>query len=287
MDIRSALETNRYWNSQHQFFSERSQKVDRTSRRSELRRGRADYDGLLRDIVSDGIAVVPSYWTEEKCRAGRDELDRLIATYPDAVHFHSGGSDKRMYGVESVSSLLAEFHNDPFLRSFGECLGGLALYNFATLGARIDATPENNGSGDGWHRDAHGFQFKSILYLSDVMDDNGPFEYLPASHKRWRAVFDTAVGDLPAAPKTRYEPTIVDRMVARLRLRRQHYPARAGTLLLVNTAGIHRGRPLRSGCRYALTNYFYHPVQVGESRIQQFSPLMPGTAERVRSDFPE
>jgi hypothetical protein len=287
MDIRSAFETHRYWNSQRQFFFERSQKVDHESRRSALQRERADYESLLRDLVNDGIAVVPSYWPEEKCRAGREELDRLIATYPEAVHRHSGGSDKRMFGVESVSPLLGEFHNDRFLQSVGEYLGGLSLYNFATLGARIDATPENNGSGDGWHRDAHGFQFKSILYLSEVTEDNGPFEYLPASHKRWRAVFDTAVGDLPAAPATRYEPAVVDRVVARLRLRRRHYPARAGTLLLVITSGIHRGRPLRAGRRYALTNYFYHPVQIGESRIQQFSPLMPGTAERVRSDFPE
>src|SRR5947208_506487 len=88
--------------------------------------------------------------------------------------------------------------------------------NIDTILAKvIDAIPENNGSGDGWHRDGHSFQFKSILYLSDVNDTNGPFEFLPGSHKRWRAAFDTVIGDLPPAPGTRYEPTLIERMRSR------------------------------------------------------------------------
>ena len=287
MNIRSALETYRYWNAQREVFSAHAPKVDQAMRKSELARMRLDYEAVARAMQDDGVFAIESYWPEDKCSKGREEIDRLISTYPDSVHRHSGGSDKRMFGVESASPLLAEFHNDPFLRAVGEHLGGLALYNFATLGARIDATPENNGSGDGWHRDAHGFQFKSILYLSDVTKENGPFEFLPASHKQWRAVFDTAVGDLPAAPVTRYEPVVVDRIVKRFRLRRTQFTGKAGTLLLVNTSGIHRGCPLQAGSRYALTNYFYHPFQVGESRVEKFAPLVPGTAERIRADFPE
>ena len=287
MNFQSGLTTYRYWNHQNEVFSSRTEKVDRAKLKFDLLRMRPDYHALGRSLETDGVAVIDRYWSADKAAQARAEIDRLIATFPEAVHCRSGNSDKRMFGVESVSPLLAEFHRDPFLRSVGEYLGGLALYNFATLGARIDATPENNGSGDGWHRDGHGFQFKTILYLSDVGEENGPFEFLPASHKQWRAAFDTVLGNLPAAPNSRYEPAAVDRMVRRFWLKRRHYPAKAGTLLLVNTSGIHRGKPLQSGSRYALTNYYYHPVQVGESRIHQFAPMMPGTAERIRADFPE
>jgi hypothetical protein len=287
VNIRSAIKTYRYWDDQIRGFSERAQSVDRLTRKSELLEMRSDFNQIERDLKEDGIAVINSYWSADRSRDARAEIDRLIETYPEAIHRHADGADKRMFGVESVSPLLAEFHNDPLPRSVGEYLGGLALYNFATLGARIDATPTNTGSGDGWHRDAHGFQFKSILYLSDTGEDNGPFEFLPGSQRQWRATLDTALGGLPAAPNSRYEPAVVDRMVSRLRLKRRHYPAKAGTLLLVNTSGIHRGRPLRSGSRYALTNYYYHPFQVGESRIEKFAPLMPGTADRVRADLPE
>jgi phytanoyl-CoA dioxygenase PhyH len=287
LNFQSGLTTYRYWNSQNEVFSGRTKKVDQAKLKLDLLRMRPDYNALERSLEADGIAVIDGYWSADKAAQARAEIDRLIATYPEAVHRRSGNSDKRMFGVESVSPLLAEFYSDPFLRAAGEYLGGLELYNFATLGARIDATPENNGSGDGWHRDGHGFQFKTILYLSDVGQENGPFEFLPASHKQWRAAFDTVFGNLPAAPNSRYEPAAVDRMVRRFWLKRRDYPAKAGTLLLVNTSGIHRGKPLQSGSRYALTNYYYHPIQVGESRIEHFAPMMPGTAERVRADFPE
>jgi hypothetical protein len=286
LKIQSALKTYAYWTQQNEMFASHTQKVDRATLKSDLLRMRPDYDAVERSLETDGIAVVEGYWSAEKAEAGRKEIDRLIAAYPEAVHCRSGNSDKRMFGVEAVSPLLAEFYADPFLRSVGEYLGGLELYNFATLGAKIDATPENNGSGDGWHRDGHGFQYKTILYLSDVGEGNGPFEFLPASHKQWRAAFDTAVGGLPEAPSSRYEPAAVDRLVRRFWLKRRDYRAKAGTLLLVNTSGIHRGKPLQSGNRYALTNYYYHPVQIGASRVQQFLPVMPGLAERIQADFP-
>jgi hypothetical protein len=251
----------------------------------ELRCVRFDLGDIEATIRREGIVVIRGYWSLDKCAASRAEIDALICTYPQLVQRSSGGSDRRMFGVESVSPVLAEFHHDRFLSGVGELSGGNTLYNFATLGARIDGTAENNGSGDGWHRDAHGFQFKSILYLSDVSDENGPFEYLPRSHKRWRAALDTAVGDLPAAPNSRYEPEAIAQMASRFGTRVRSYPDKAGTLLLVNTAGIHRGRPLVGGCRYALTNYYYQPFQIDLGRIRSFSPLMPGAADRVCSDL--
>jgi Phytanoyl-CoA dioxygenase (PhyH) len=285
LNIRAGLDAHRYWKNFEQTCAENGSKVDRATLLSSLRSSHGEIDEILGTLRSIGIAVVDNYWPAEKSAAARSELDRLITRYPGAVNIFSGGADRRMFGVEEVSSLLGKFHHDPFLRGVGEFVGGLALYNFATLGARIDATGANNGSGDGWHRDGHGYQFKSILYLSDVTDENGPFEFLPGSHKRWRAAFDTALGGLPPPPGTRYEPVVVDRMVSQFGFKRQHYPAKAGTLLLVNTAGIHRGRPLRFGSRYALTNYYYHPFQIDLKRIENFPIMMPGTAERICADL--
>ena len=281
----AAIRTYRYWKNIERTCADNTGKINQSAFTVGFRNTRPQADEILASIRVTGIAVVPNYWSAGQCAAARAEIDRLIDQYPAAVRAFSGGSDKRMFGVEEVSPLLGEFHNDPFLRGVGEILGGLALYNFATLGARIDATGANNGSGDGWHRDGHGYQFKSIIYLSDVTDENGPFEFLPGSHKRWRALVDTAIGELPPAPGTRYDPDLVDRMVNKFGLKRQHYTGKAGTLLLVNTSGIHRGRPLHAGSRYALTNYYYHPFQVSEGRIEQFAPMMPGTAERIRSDL--
>ncbi|HWU56062.1 MAG TPA: phytanoyl-CoA dioxygenase family protein [Rhizomicrobium sp.] len=235
----------------------------------------------------DGVVAISGYWPAQRCAQARAEIDRLVSAFPAAVQNHSGGADKRMYGVESASDLLAQFHTDPFLQNFGELICSLDLYNFATLGAHIVAGPHNRGSGDGWHRDAHGFQFKSILYLSDTTSENGPFEYLTGSHKDWRVGVDTALADLPGYPNTRFTNEQIEALSPAIGGRRKSFPADAGTLLLVNTSGIHRGQPLTGGTRYALTNYYYHRCDIDEARLQQFSPMIPGTAERIRRDLLE
>jgi hypothetical protein len=256
--------------------------ADRAGLRCALQASRADLDTLRGQIKENGVAVIPGYWPAGKCEAARAAFDRVLMDHPASIQIYSGGSDQRLYGMESAHPLFAEFHDDPFLKGFGELDGGLELYNFATLGGRIRAMAGNSGSGDGWHRDAHGYQFKSILYLSDTAAENGPFQYLQGSHRRWRVAIDTAFGDLPEAPNTRYAAADIERVTKRLGLTIKSFPAPAGTLLLVNTAGIHRGMPLQASTRYALTNYYYHPPQIDEERISQFSPLLPGTAERIR-----
>jgi hypothetical protein len=258
---------------------------DRSSLRHNLEVRRPDLERLLGAIEERGAVAVPGYWSAERCKMARAAFDRVLTDNPASIQVYSGGSDQRLYGMESADSLFADFHNDPFLKGFGELDGGLELYNFATLGGRITASPSNTGSGNGWHRDAHGYQFKAILYLTDTAPENGPFQYVIGSHKRWRVAIDIALGDLPEAPETRYDNASIERVASRLNLTLESFPAPAGTLLLVNTAGIHRGMPLQRGERYALTNYYYHPAHVDEGRIAQFSPLLPGTAERVRQDL--
>ncbi len=283
LNVSGSVETRKQWRAIAAVQAENCRGVDRVMKTALMTEFRPDASQLLGTLLREGVAIVPNYWTADECAAGRAEIDRLIADYPNAVRRFSGGADKRMFGVEMVSEVLARFHNDPFLIGVGEAHGGLELYNFATLGARIDAIGDNNGSGDGWHRDGFGFQYKSIIYLSDVDDDNGPYEYIPGSHKHWRAVMHTALGGLPPAPQSRFEAAEVDRLARRLLTPARRHPARQGTLILTNTAGIHRGAPLRAGTRYALTNYFYHPYQVGDTLIEKFQPLIPGVKERVMS----
>lgn len=285
MSISSALQTYRYWNQQAEVRASHGRRADVGELQARLEKLRPGFASAWDRLRSSGVVAIANYWSADECAAGRDEIDRLAVEYPDVVQRNSGGADKRMFGVEAVSPQLARFHDDAFLLAAGERLGGFALYNFATLGARIDATSENNGSGDGWHRDAHDFQFKAILYLSDVSEQNGPFEYLPGSQMKWRAAFDAAVGNLPSAPNSRYEAAAIDKMLARSPFERERFLGKAGTLLLVNTSGIHRGRPLIAGSRHALTNYYYDPYQIDRTKVVTFPTLMPGAGDRIIGDL--
>jgi hypothetical protein len=200
---------------------------------------------------------------------------------PDCVHRFSADSDKRMFGIETAGDTCHAFHDDPLLRSIGEIDGGFALYNFATLGARIDATANNRGSGDGWHRDAFGYQFKAIVYLCDVTDENGPFEYVIGSQKTWQVGLDCGLGRFPVPPESRIARERVDKLIATGTIAPRRFTAKAGTVILANTTGVHRGAPLLSGKRYAMTNYYYNSYQIGETLLEKFEPLVPGARQRL------
>lgn len=246
-----------------------------------------DQERLIKSLQKDGVAVVTDYWDEDRCASARAEIDRLLSEFPNAVRRFSGGADRRMFGVEGQSSLLRDFHLDDTLRSVGERLGDGSLYNLATLGARIDATQSNVGSGEGWHRDAFGFQFKAIIYLSDVSVENGPFEYLTGSHKLWRVALDAVLDRVEAPPESRMDNDRLNKLITAGRLKKRNFPASAGTVILANTTGVHRGAPLVNGCRYALTNYYYYNFQISESLIDKFAPLLPGVEDRLRNEIHE
>ena len=52
-----------------------------------------------------------------------------------------------------------------------------------TMANKVSYIKNNEGSGGGWHKDAYYTQFKSILYLTDVNNENGPFELIRNSNK--------------------------------------------------------------------------------------------------------
>jgi hypothetical protein len=271
----------RAWRNYSEQQRENSQPVDTVAMRAGLERTRPGAAALLSGLHCDGAAVIEDYWPQERCAQARAELDALMQREPGCVRRFSNDSDRRVFGAETAGPAIRAFHDDLFLKSIGETEGGFALYNLATLGARIDAMPGNRGSGDGWHRDAFGFQFKAIIYLCDVTVENGPFEYLCGSHKAWRACFDSVLGRFPAPPNSRIDSEHMERMIADGTLTPKQFTAKAGTVILANTTGVHGGAPLKEGHRYALTNYYYFPYQIGQSMINKFLPLPDGALERL------
>jgi len=138
------------------------------------------------------------------------------------------------------------------------------------MAGRVTAAPGNRGSGGGWHRDSFARQFKAIIYLDDVDESRGPFEYLTETTSLGSMVRDIWRGGLAYGqtrlPETQVEPLIAGRPGA-LRT----VTGRAGTLVLADTRGIHRGMPIATGARHALTNYYFAPDVVTPSLLAHFT----------------
>ena len=136
----------------------------------------------------------------------------------------------------------------------------------------MPAMAGNQGSGEGWHRDAFLRQFKAILYLSDVAPENGPFQLIQGSHRRARVLRDMRAGRLKYT-QYRLSDQEIERIIATEPQRKITYTARAGTLILVDTSALHRGQPIEAGIRYALTNYFFPEGRIGSSLYEKFDVL--------------
>lgn len=110
----------------------------------------------------------------------------------------------------------------------------------------------NLGSGGGWHRDSVGQeQFKALVYLTDVDLQHGPFQYFIKTSK---------ITSMKAAEKYfdigKKQNRLSDEQIALYpKNRLRTFCAERGTLIIANTRAIHRGMPISSGVRYALTTY--------------------------------
>jgi hypothetical protein len=181
-------------------------------------------------------------------------------------------SDHRIWGAERGSPQIHEFFAAADLLSIAKTYLRADVTNCLTLGAKLVAAPASKGSGGGWHRDSlFEKQFKAILYLSDVTLENGPYQYVLGSNSK-RNVVDSL--DLPFnGTPTRFHDVDFDADAQRTGCRVETVTAAAGDLILTDTRGIHRGMPIVSGTRYALTNY-YAPNHRLEAFHRYFQPLI-------------
>ena len=161
-----------------------------------------------------GCFAMPDYYSVEICAAARAEIDRIIPSSRMPCRY-SAGADIRAYGVERASAAIAAFHDDAFCRAVGEKLFRQRIGDFGTLSGKSTAKPGNQGSGQGWHRDALHFQYKAMIYLTDVGPDNGPFQLVDGSQRPWHVLMDTAHGRLVNEPRDRITAEQVARILGR------------------------------------------------------------------------
>ena len=119
------------------------------------------------------------------------------------------------------------------------------------------AGADERRSSQRWHRDFNDRHLlKAFIYLVDVDDDTGPFEYVPRSapggeldaHWPWRPLGDN------------YPPE--DQLAARIGDRAVTFTAPKGTVIFCNTSGFHRGGLARANPRVLATFTWDSPASL-------------------------
>ncbi len=212
---------------------------------------------ILELLKTKGVAVVPGFYDSETCDSLAEITQELLSAHEGKVRVSSNGADQRLFGANRASEKIHSFYSDSFI------LNQLMTYEKATqvegftLAAKISASEDNLGSGNGWHRDRiSSRQTKGIVYLTDVGEENGPFEFVEGSHKSSSIIWDHFKENWES-DKYRFTDEEIAGFLKANKDAYKTFVAKKGTLILVDTRGIHRGKPLKEGERIALTNYYW------------------------------
>lgn len=213
---------------------------------------------ILEKIKREGYAQIDNFLSRSECEKLVSSVDEILITEKDFVSVESEGSDLRIYGVDRLTNVFKIKKQVDLVSLLHKLFYFPKKKDSFMLLGKITFKEGNKGSGTGWHRDSpFSHQFKTILYLSDVTDNNGPFQYLPQSHKFNNLL---KISDYLQKPLNddRFTDTEIDSLVKQGVIDEPiTFCANQGTLILVDTRGLHRGKPLLSHSRYALTSYNY------------------------------
>jgi Phytanoyl-CoA dioxygenase (PhyH) len=212
-------------------------------------------EGILADLRKEGYAVRPfsevvpdkETWAELD-----DEAKRFIAETEAALgHEAEGGEStlRRRPGKEFVVRKYAYDvqlpFDDPWLRLglnkrlldlANTYLGMWTKLEYVDVWYTPPADESERKSSQRWHRDFNDRHLlKAFLYLVDVDEETGPFEYVPRSAPGgeldhlwpWRPLGDN------------YPPD--DELTERIEGKSVSFVAPKGTLIFCNTSGFHRG----------------------------------------------
>ena len=94
-----------------------------------------------------------------------------------------------------------------------------------------------------------------MIYLNDVDEKNGAFQYLEKSHHLFNIIKINNHLKKISSDKW-FDNREIEESSKKLNLKINTLSANAGDMILFDATGIHRGMPLKSGERFALTNYY-------------------------------
>jgi hypothetical protein len=219
-------------------------------------------DPQIKSQLNDqGYAIIPNYLAHiEALKLGTTVEEALTAYREDINH----KEDKRIFGIENLIPEFDAFKHDKNLQNLSYHVNQ-KLISCRYVMANVLEAGKFGSSGQGWHRDAFGTQFKAMIYLTDVNEENGPFEIVPESHKVSNIITLVAKGILKFK-QNRITDAEANEAITQTGMSVK-IAAKAGTLIVFNSTTIHRGHPIKSGKRIAATNYYLPEQFVDEVKV--------------------
>lgn len=229
--------------------------------------------GAFRFLDRDTARIFENNLPRDVCDALRTRIEDVLAADSNGRIWRDPvGSDSRIWQFErDIPDLISYIDVAGCIEGIDRYLGRTTR-SWLMMANRVQAKEGNRGSGGGLHRDSPFWhQVKCIWYLSDVGEENGPFQYVAGTNR-------DLIGNLHKYPLGVYRfDDVADALTSAT--------APAGSLLVCDTRCIHGGKPIVSGARYAITLYTFYDLD-GAARIFERSGLNPAICREALERIP-
>lgn len=211
---------------------------------------------LYRDLKKNGICTIPNFLSNDHCDELKAVVDTLIDIEGKVSWEDNEGSDQRIMGIDKLTLDFANLFNVAYLKEIYSKYIDVGVINSFVMANRVKPAKNNLGIGGGWHRDViNRRQLKFMVYLSDVGVENGCFQYIHKTHKPNVKFSINRFLKIPLSDYRYLDSHI--KKIGEINYSVNDYIGKKGTLVIFDSSGIHRGKPIENGVRYAVTNYMW------------------------------
>ena len=178
-----------------------------------------------------GICILENFFEDTDIINFIKEFEFIFNNHKDSIDI----LDK-----EECNFIKDKFYNNPFLNEIALKYNKNLNKNTLLLNKLVYEDGIVKNSDNGWQRDNHTCQFKTLMYLSDVTHENGNFQFLTNSNTEQIGFHKTIT---PETIKNNQNIELHDIV------------GNKGTIVLVDTTYIHRDNIIKNGERIAMTQY--------------------------------
>lgn len=213
---------------------------------------------ILDILYAKGICVLKNYFSENDIQKFNQEFERIFHERKKDIQIlnkEDCSNDERVFYAEKYSKFIRDkFSNNKLFDTICKKYTK-APFNKKTLINKLryeEGKVKNSGAG--WHRDNHHCQFKTIIYLTDVTEENGNFQWITNSNLK-------NIGKPPPRTKnydTRFFDSTVEELIKNEdKCNLVNIIGEKGTIIIADTTYIHRGNIIKRGERRAITQYYF------------------------------
>jgi len=220
---------------------------------------------LLTELDENGIVCINNFLDTDTIKKINNEISDDEASL---VHNKYTGKQPiwrfedfgvyRLLNIDEVSKTSKIFFEHPTILDIANSYVGKNAKSYQRM-FETKAIPGRESSADTLHFDDWKHRFKAFLYLNDVSLKEAPFVYLKKSHHPgpWKKIKEYEYFKYgKKGTYGHYTPYEVLRIKEEYGFKETIYTAKAGTLILVDTRGLHKGSVLLANKRNILANYF-------------------------------